>query len=113
MKPRRTRPDVKPAPESARKLSPALVPDPQSTTPKPPIKFISKAAVCEMVGKSYPTIWRWMQDSGFPRARNTGGSMSWIESDVQDWMAARPIQRLKGDADQVQRAEHARGAKQT
>jgi predicted DNA-binding transcriptional regulator AlpA len=88
-----------PPSQSVRLLAAARTPD--ATHPQaadaPPIKFISKAKVLAMVDKTYPTVWKWMREGSFPRARNTGGSCSWIESEVQEWMANRPIQPLKGD----------------
>ena len=105
---RKTRTDiVTPPPKSTKALHPAAavaVLDPQPNQPKPPIKFIGKAAMCLMVGKTYPTIWKWMQEGSFPRARNTGGTCSWIESEVQEWMKNRPVQSLKGDDKQKESA---------
>jgi predicted DNA-binding transcriptional regulator AlpA len=98
----RRRPDVKEqrSARSARSLFPAVVPDPaQQTSPPPLLKFISKATMLQMVNKTWPTVWKWMQEDQFPRARNTGGTASWIESEVQDWMRNRPLQPLKGDDD--------------
>jgi predicted DNA-binding transcriptional regulator AlpA len=88
---------------------PAVAPDPaQQTAPfQPPLKFISKATMLQMVNKTWPTVWKWMQtldDAGkplFPRARNTGGNASWLESEVQDWIRNRPLQPIKGDDQSV------------
>jgi predicted DNA-binding transcriptional regulator AlpA len=51
---------------------------------------------------TYPTIWAWMRAGAFPRCRISGtgksGSKSvWLSTDVERWMAALPMRKLKGD----------------
>jgi prophage regulatory protein len=62
-------------------------------------KLISKAEVLDRVGVTYVTIWKWMRTGAFPRARILGGKSCWVESEIDDWIEALPIRRLKGDTD--------------
>jgi len=61
------------------------------------IRIIRKPEMLRKTGMSYPTIWQWMIDGTFPRSREVGGRVGWIESEVDDWIARRPIAPLKGD----------------
>jgi predicted DNA-binding transcriptional regulator AlpA len=78
----------------------------RQSTPPPPLpklkledpRLLSKAEVIELTGKSYPTLWAWMQAGKFPRARNMNGHPVWIESEINQWINALPIRRLKGDS---------------
>jgi hypothetical protein len=47
---------------------------------------------------SYPTIWKRMLQGTFPRPRDNGGKNDWIESEIDDYIANRPIPPLKGEA---------------
>jgi hypothetical protein len=38
----------------------------------------------------------------FPRSRDTGGKTTWVESEVNEWILNRPIQVLKGDAENIE-----------
>ena len=38
-----------------------------------------------------------MRRGTFPRSRQLGGKVAWIESEVEAWIAALPVRRLKGD----------------
>ena len=51
-----------------------------------------------MLFRSYPTIWAWMRAGKFPRARIVGGKSMWLTSEVDAWLAALPVRKLKGDA---------------
>jgi predicted DNA-binding transcriptional regulator AlpA len=64
--------------------------------PKYP-RLISKPELLERLGVSYPTLWNWMRRGTFPRSRQLGGKVAWIESEVEAWIAALPVRRLKGD----------------
>ena len=48
---------------------------------------------------SYPTIWLWMTRGKFPRSRIVGGKSKWLSSEVETWLAALPLRKLKGDAE--------------
>jgi predicted DNA-binding transcriptional regulator AlpA len=61
------------------------------------VRLISKPEVLDRVGRTFPTIWLWMREGKFPRARDLGGRPAWIESEVEEWIAALPVRRLKGD----------------
>jgi predicted DNA-binding transcriptional regulator AlpA len=60
-------------------------------------KLLSKSEVIERVGKSYPTLWAWMRAGLFPRSVIIGSQVAWYESEVNEWFANLPRQRLKGD----------------
>jgi len=64
---------------------------------KPSARLLSKAEVVERVGLTYPTIWKWMRGGKFPRARELGGKIAWLESDVERWINGLPVTKLKGD----------------
>ena len=71
-------------------------------------RLIRKKEVLQRVGLSYPTIWSMMREGAFPRSiRLTDGpsaKVAWLESDIDQWMAARPQQKLKGDASESEKA---------
>ena len=73
------------------------VEDAAATAAAKPARFISKQEVIARVSVSYPTIWQWMRDGKFPRSRELGGRVVWLESEVEEWMANVPLRRLKGD----------------
>ena len=62
-------------------------------------RLISKSEVLDRVGVTYPTLWVWMRSGAFPRSRELGGKVCWLESEIENWIVNRPIRRLKGDAD--------------
>ena len=58
-------------------------------------RFIYKPEVVERVGKTFVTIWRWMGERKFPTARTVGGQIAWLESEIDEWMATRPLRKYK------------------
>jgi prophage regulatory protein len=62
-----------------------------------PARLIGKPEVLDRVGASYPTIWQMMRDGKFPRSRSLGGKAMWVEAEIEAWILARPVRRLKGD----------------
>jgi prophage regulatory protein len=60
-------------------------------------RLISKPEVLDRVGVTFPTIWAWMQVGKFPRSRQLGGKVAWLEHEISAWILARPISRLKCD----------------
>jgi predicted DNA-binding transcriptional regulator AlpA len=76
---------------------PAVVPLPKASSE--PQRLLSKPEVIELTGRSFPTIWNWMINNKFPRARDCNGRPVWIAAEVDDWINALPIRRLKGDGD--------------
>jgi predicted DNA-binding transcriptional regulator AlpA len=63
----------------------------------PEVRLLSKAEVLERVGRTFPTIWTWMQQGKFPRARDLGGRPAWLESEIEAWINNLPVRKLKGD----------------
>jgi predicted DNA-binding transcriptional regulator AlpA len=63
----------------------------------PAIRLISKSGLLKRVPLSFPTIWKMMQQGRFPRARVIGGKSVWIESEVNDFLAALPLRQYKDD----------------
>ena len=63
--------------------------------------FLSRAQVMELVGVNYTTLWRWMRDGEFPRARvlspgeKRNSCIAWLKSEVDAWVASRPTRTLK------------------
>ena len=82
--------------------TPPLVLDPPADDVeniRPPLRLLDKKQVTNRVGVSFPTIWKMMRAGKFPRARTVGDLKSvWLESEVEAWMAALPLSRLKDDA---------------
>ena len=64
---------------------------------KKKLRFLSRREVMERVPLSYPTIWKLMQKGNFPRSRDIGGKVVWLESEIDDWIESRPVVKLKGD----------------
>ncbi len=62
------------------------------------MRVLHKPVVLDVVGEGYPTIWKWMQEGKFPRARAMGGKTVWLKSEIDAWISALPIRQLKGDA---------------
>jgi predicted DNA-binding transcriptional regulator AlpA len=70
-------------------------------TPDPVIvgpHLLDRHLVCAKAQTSYPTLWEMMRRGLFPRGRIHGGKTKWLSTEVDQWMAALPIRRLKGDA---------------
>jgi predicted DNA-binding transcriptional regulator AlpA len=94
--------------------STSLVPTGDAETPPPPEqvraanrsqgppRLLSKKEVLAITNKSYPTIWAWMRAGKFPRSLVVGGRSMWRSDQVLDqWLAALPVRRLKGDDAEV------------
>jgi prophage regulatory protein len=76
-------------------------------------RLVSKREVLDRIGVSYPTLWSWMRDGRFPRSRELGGKICWLEREIEKWIDALPMRPLKGDQPQlVQGADAAARAKQ-
>jgi predicted DNA-binding transcriptional regulator AlpA len=63
-----------------------------------PPRLLSKSEVTEIARASYVTIWSWMRRGEFPRSRIVGGKSMWLSTEIEAWLAALPVRRLKGDA---------------
>jgi predicted DNA-binding transcriptional regulator AlpA len=60
-------------------------------------RLLDRHDIMELTGASYPTIWAWMRAGTFPRGRIVGGKTKWVGSEVESWLRALPVRRLKGD----------------
>ena len=66
------------------------------------MRLLRKAEVLEMVGVSYPTIWRWVRDGKFPAPRTIGatgakdGAVRWVEAEVCAWIEGLPKREYAG-----------------
>jgi len=100
---RQTKPAVKanrPPPPRTRNLNPPadlekVAPLIDTTKRAQPSRFVFKPEVLDRVGVSYPTIWQWMRTGTFPASREVGGKVAWLESEIDDWMATRPLRKYK------------------
>jgi prophage regulatory protein len=62
------------------------------------IRFLSRKEVLAKIPLTYPHIWDLMRKGKFPRSRQVGEKrVGWIESEIDEWMNARPVVTLKGD----------------
>jgi predicted DNA-binding transcriptional regulator AlpA len=72
----------------------------------PPVKLLSQRAVCERIGVSAPTIWKWTRDGKFPKARRlNGGKLGYDEREVGKWILDQPLQKLKPADEKTARAK--------
>jgi predicted DNA-binding transcriptional regulator AlpA len=71
-------------------------PAPERTRAAPP-RLLDRHEVCAITGTSYPTIWTWMRAKKFPRSRVVGGRTMWLTTEIEAWIAALPVRKLKGD----------------
>jgi predicted DNA-binding transcriptional regulator AlpA len=57
-----------------------------------PNKILRKPSVLERTGWSAPTLWRRVKDGSFPPPRRIGPrAVGWLESEVDDAIAAFPV----------------------
>jgi prophage regulatory protein len=86
-----------------KKPSPAArvraAPDPDPAPPRPPpLRLLKRSEVLARVGATYPSVWKWMREGKFPRARElTNGRIAWLESEIEAWIESLPVRKLKGD----------------
>lgn len=79
-------------------IDPEIEKGAQDAHPLPPgPRFLSKAEVLQKVGRTYPTLWQWMREGKFPRARQCGARSVWLAHEVDEWMLNVPLVPLKGD----------------
>lgn len=62
-----------------------------------PNRLIYRPELLRRIGLCYPTVWRMMREGKFPRGRAVGARTAWLESEIDNWIAALPERRLKGD----------------
>jgi predicted DNA-binding transcriptional regulator AlpA len=75
------------------------VPRDRPTAPLGAARLIDRNELLDKVPLSYPNIWSKMRAGTFPRSRAVGDRVLWVEAEVDAWIAALPMRRLKGDAD--------------
>ena len=61
------------------------------------VRLLSKREVLAIANVSYPTLWAWMRQGMFPRSRVAGGKSVWRSDEIDAWLGALPIRKLKGD----------------
>lgn len=55
-------------------------------------RIIRIADVQVLVGVGRSTVYRWEAEGAFPRRRQVGpGVVGWLESEVLEWLASRPV----------------------
>jgi predicted DNA-binding transcriptional regulator AlpA len=64
-------------------------------------QLISRARLLELLDVTYPTLWNWVRAGHFPPPRTLSGNekrgkLAWVESEVQEWIASRPVRLPKG-----------------
>jgi predicted DNA-binding transcriptional regulator AlpA len=62
------------------------------------VRLLDKHEVSAIAGVTYPSIWLWMREGAFPRSRIVGGKSMWRSDEIDAWLAALPVRKLKGDA---------------
>jgi predicted DNA-binding transcriptional regulator AlpA len=60
-----------------------------------PARLIGRPEVLDRTGLSYQSIWNSMRAGTFPPARAAGGKSLWLESEIEEWIAARPKRQYK------------------
>ena len=60
-------------------------------------RFIRRKAVEELTGLARSTIYQMVHEGRFPRPVRLGGrAVAWLETEVNDWVAARIAERGEG-----------------
>jgi predicted DNA-binding transcriptional regulator AlpA len=64
------------------------------------VRLLTKGEVLALIGVSYPALWGWIRDGKFPAGRSIGfgkrSHVAWVESEVAEWIANRPLRLPKG-----------------
>jgi predicted DNA-binding transcriptional regulator AlpA len=58
-------------------------------------RLLTKPEVLAKTGLSFPTIWRMMRRQAFPRSRQVASRPMWLNSEVDAWIRALPLVKLK------------------
>ena len=69
----------------------------QAELPPRGAPLMTKNEVLNLLNVSYPTLWSWMRDGRFPRARQLVGKNVWIRAEVEAFIADLPVRRFKGE----------------
>jgi prophage regulatory protein len=61
--------------------------------------FLTKKALCEKVGLTFPFIWRMIREGKFPKGRAVGSRTLWVSSEIDAWILARPARVYRKPAE--------------
>ena len=62
----------------------------------PPSRLLRKPEVLSRCGIACSTLYAFMAEGRFPKPRKIGPrSVAWLEKDVTDWIASRPVAELR------------------
>ena len=64
----------------------------------PAVRLLDKAEVLAITAVSFPTIWKWMRAGHFRDHALSVANRLWLSSEIDQWLAALPLRKLKGDA---------------
>jgi predicted DNA-binding transcriptional regulator AlpA len=70
---------------------------PRLSSDPPPLRLLSLAEVCQLLGVSRVTVWTWQMQGRFPRSRNLNGQTRWFAHEVEQFLSRLPTTRLKSD----------------
>jgi predicted DNA-binding transcriptional regulator AlpA len=65
--------------------------DSDPTSYRPPDRLIDRLEVLRRIPVSFSTLLNWMRDGNFPQSRGLVGKQVWLESEIEHWIATRPI----------------------
>ena len=55
------------------------------------MKFLRQGEVLDRTGLGRTTVWRKEREGTFPKRRRiTGSTIGWLESEIDEWIEARP-----------------------
>ena len=57
-------------------------------------RLLRIADLCAKVAMGRSTIYQAIADGHFPRAVEVGGGVRWRASDINEWIAARPVRAV-------------------
>lgn len=63
----------------------------------PSVRLIDRHELINKVSMSYQQIWALMVAGTFPRSRQCGERVLWVESEIDRWIESLPVKKLKGD----------------
>ena len=77
----------------------SIIDDDKEPCPAAPCgpRLLSKFEVVLRTKTSFPTLWQWMRDGRFPRARDLNGKTVWLETEVDEFLESLPPKTYLGD----------------
>ena len=66
--------------------------------PAEPDRLVSKEEVLQILGVTYPTVWRFVHEGKFPPGRYVGTRVFWRMSEVNAFIESLPRQAARGMA---------------